>query len=66
MPRAAQEDMRSDTKPGARFPDCQLLGVPELRAAWARGEKERFWPYGMTLRQSFAEGDEAPRDGGGE
>ena len=27
---------------------------PELRAAWEKGEKARFYPYGKTLAQVFA------------
>ncbi len=30
------------------------LGDPAVRAAWERGEREKFWPYGRTLRQVFA------------
>lgn len=37
-------------------PDWDLAS-PELRAAWARGEKDRFYPYGKTLAQVFAEQD---------
>ena len=31
------------------------IGSPELKAAWERGEKERFYPYGKSLAQVFAE-----------
>ena len=38
------------------------LGNPEVRAAWQRGEKERFSPYGKSYRQMFVrmagEGDQ--------
>lgn len=30
------------------------LGNPEVRAAWERGERDKFWPYGRTLREVFA------------
>jgi peroxiredoxin len=29
------------------------LGNPEVRAAWQRGEKDRFAPYGKSFRQMF-------------
>jgi peroxiredoxin len=29
------------------------LGNPEVRAAWERGEKDRFSPYGKSFRQMF-------------
>ena len=29
------------------------LGNPEVRAAWQRGEKDRFSPYGKSFRQMF-------------
>jgi hypothetical protein len=29
------------------------LGNPEVRAAWQRGEKQRFCPYGKSFRQMF-------------
>jgi peroxiredoxin len=35
-------------------PDWDLT-APEVRAAWARGEKNRFYPYGKTYAQVFAE-----------
>jgi peroxiredoxin len=31
------------------------ISKPDLQAAWARGEKDRFYPYGKTLAQVFAE-----------
>ena len=31
------------------------ISKPELRAAWASGDKKRFHPYGKTLAQVFAE-----------
>jgi peroxiredoxin len=30
------------------------LGVPEVRAAWERGEKKQFAPYGQSIRGMFA------------
>jgi peroxiredoxin len=35
-------------------PDWDLT-APEIRAAWARGDKNRFYPYGKTYAQVFAE-----------
>ncbi len=29
------------------------LGDREVRAAWQRGEKNKFWPYGKSLREVF-------------
>jgi hypothetical protein len=31
------------------------LSVPEVRAAWGRGEKDRFFPYGKSHAQLFRE-----------
>jgi peroxiredoxin len=44
-------DLREVTR-GAR-PDWDL-STPDLRAAWERGEKDRFWPYGRKLRDVLA------------
>ena len=54
--RPSNEELRRDLRDLTREirPDWELSGA-ELREAWARGEKERFWPYGKTLRQVFAE-----------
>ena len=35
-------------------PDWDITS-PELKAAWARGEKERFYPYGKSYAKVFAE-----------
>ncbi len=32
------------------------ISRPELRAAWERGDKGQFWPYGRRLREIFGEG----------
>ena len=44
--RPSFEDLRRDLREVVREvrPDWEL-GSPELRAAWERGEKERFYPY---------------------
>jgi peroxiredoxin len=31
------------------------LSDPEVRAAWERGEKNKFYPYGKTLAEAFAD-----------
>jgi peroxiredoxin len=56
--RPSNEDLRHDLRELTRTirPDWDLT-VPELREAWQRGEKERFWPYGKRLREVFAQGD---------
>lgn len=37
-------------------PDWDITDA-ELKAAWERGEKTRFYPYGKSYAQVFAEGD---------
>jgi peroxiredoxin len=27
------------------------IDTPEMRAAWERGEREKFWPYGRSMRE---------------
>jgi peroxiredoxin len=34
------------------------LSRPELKAAWQRGEKDRFYPYGKSFAKVFAEQDD--------
>ncbi len=31
------------------------ITTPEMRAAWQRGEKDRFFPYGRSFREVWAE-----------
>jgi hypothetical protein len=31
------------------------LSRPDVRAAWAAGENDKFYPYGKTFAQVFAE-----------
>jgi peroxiredoxin len=54
--RPTVEDLRQDLRELTRSirPDWDLSD-PELRAAWERGEKDRFWPYGKTLADVLAE-----------
>jgi hypothetical protein len=35
-------------------PDCEIAR-PELRAAWQRGDRSQFYPYGKSWAQVFAE-----------
>ena len=48
--RPTVEELRHDLRDVLRRcrPDWDL-SEPELRAAWARGEKNRFYPYGKSL-----------------
>jgi hypothetical protein len=52
------EELRLDLRAVLRRcrPDWDITG-PEWRAAWERGEKARFFPYGKTRAQVLAEGD---------
>ena len=56
--RPTVEDLRQDLR--AVTKKCRAdwdLSDPELRAAWQRGDKTRFFPYGKTYIQVFAEQD---------
>jgi hypothetical protein len=37
-----------------KLPDWDIT-TPELRAAWERGERDRFYPYGKSYGQVFGE-----------
>jgi peroxiredoxin len=54
--RPTVEELRADLRAALRAcrPDWDLSD-PELRAAWGRGEKERFYPYGKSIAKVFAE-----------
>jgi len=56
--RPTVEELRQDLRTVLQKcrPDWDIT-TPELRAAWERGEKQRFYPYGKTYAQVFAEGD---------
>jgi peroxiredoxin len=56
--RPSVEELRQDLRTVLRKcrPDWDIT-TPALRAAWARGEKGQFYPYGKTLAQVFAEQD---------
>jgi len=47
-----RQDLRAMTKRGR--PDWDIT-TPELRAAWERGEKDRFFPYGKSYAVVFSE-----------
>jgi hypothetical protein len=56
--RPTVEELRLDLR--AVLARCRPdwdIGSAELRAAWANGEKARFFPYGKTAAQFFAEQD---------
>ena len=54
--RPSPEDLRRDLREMYQKirPDWDL-SAPELRAAWERGEKDRFFPYGKPRRAVIAE-----------
>lgn len=56
--RPTIEELRHDLRAVLKKhrPDWDI-SAPELREAWERGEKNRFWPYGEQITQVFAEAD---------
>jgi peroxiredoxin len=54
--RPSIEELRRDLREVTRriHPDWDLSD-PQLKAAWKAGDKSRFWPYGKSLRQVFAD-----------
>lgn len=56
--RPSVEELRQDLRTVLHKcrPDWDIT-TPALKAAWARGEKGQFYPYGKTLAQVFAEQD---------
>ena len=54
--RPTVEELRQDVRAVLKKcrPDWDITG-PELKAAWERGEKDRFYPYGKSLSKIFAE-----------
>src|SRR6266478_4260390 len=54
--RPTVEELRLDLRAVLQKwrPDWDLT-TPELKAAWERGEKDRFYPYGKSYAQVFAE-----------
>jgi peroxiredoxin len=54
--RPTVEELRQDLR--AVLKKCRVdwdITNPELKAAWARGEKERFYPYGKSYVKVFSE-----------
>jgi peroxiredoxin len=54
--RPTVEELRQDLRAVSKKcrPDWDIT-TPERKAAWERGDKERFYPYGKTYAQSIAE-----------
>jgi peroxiredoxin len=54
--RPTVEDLRHDLRAVLQRcrPDWDISSA-ELRAAWAKGEKARFWPYGKSLAKELSE-----------
>ncbi len=54
--RPTVEELRQDLRAVLKKcrPDWDIT-EPELKAAWARGEKDRFYPYGKSYKQVFRE-----------
>ncbi len=54
--RPSPDDLRRDLREVTRKvrPDWDL-GAAGLREAWESGDKARFWPYGKSLKEVFAE-----------
>ncbi|HYR18106.1 MAG TPA: redoxin domain-containing protein [Myxococcales bacterium] len=54
--RPSVEELRRDLREVTRRIRSDWdLSDPKLRAAWKAGDKSRFWPYGKSLREVFAE-----------
>jgi peroxiredoxin len=54
--RPTIQELRLDLR--AVLQTCRLdwdLSRPDVRAAWAAGEKDKFYPYGKTFAEVFAE-----------
>jgi peroxiredoxin len=54
--RPTNEELRHDLRAVLKKcrPDWDIT-APDLKAAWARGEKDRFYPYGKTYAKVFSE-----------
>jgi peroxiredoxin len=54
--RPTNEELRQDLRAVLKKcrPDWDIT-TPDLKAAWARGEKDRFYPYGKTYSKVFGE-----------
>jgi hypothetical protein len=54
--RPTMDELRLDLR--AVLQTCRLdwdISAPELKAAWERGEKQKFYPYGKTQAQVLSE-----------
>jgi hypothetical protein len=51
-PDDLRRDLRDVTK---KVRQDWAIDTPEMRAAWERGDKSTFWPYGKSLKKVFAE-----------
>jgi peroxiredoxin len=54
--RPTVEELRLDLR--AVLQKCRAdwdITTPEMRAAWEHGDKNRFWPYGKSYAQVFAQ-----------
>jgi peroxiredoxin len=56
--RPTNEELRQDLRAVTRKcrPDWDIT-LPDQKAAWGRGEKDRFYPYGKTYAKVFSEQD---------
>jgi hypothetical protein len=56
--RPTMEELRQDLRAVLKKcrPDWDIT-TPELKAAWAQGRKELFYPYGKTFVQTLGEQD---------
>jgi peroxiredoxin len=54
--RSTLEELRQDLRAVSRNcrPDWDITS-PEMKAAWRRGEKDRFYPYGKSYAKVFGE-----------
>jgi hypothetical protein len=54
--RPTTEELRQDLRAVLKKcrPDWDITS-PEMKAAWERGEKDRFYPYGKTYAKVFGE-----------
>jgi peroxiredoxin len=54
--RPTLEELRQDLRAVSRKcrPDWDIT-MPEMKAAWQRGEKDRFYPYGKSYAKVFGE-----------
>ena len=56
--RPTNEELRQDLRAVTKKcrPDWDI-STPDMKAAWARGEKDRFYPYGKSYAAVFGEQD---------